>query len=184
MRRFEKTLYVAGKAVKLFFALYDSDDAQVAMTSGKPYDDKQYLFLDYDEAYEPEEWQWITEAFSRKRAIIVESSPKRYWYLCFSPFPIEDILEIMWHSNCDKTHASHLFRDGFVGIRLSKKSVEGYPRVIKIIENKAGKNFYDFDREKAYRDLIATGVNFNKVELFKGLVNDAKRREEVDEYES
>jgi hypothetical protein len=72
-----------------------------------------------------------------------------------------------------------------VGIRLSKKKPDGYPRVIKVIVNKKGMysrdlNYYDFNREKAFRELIETGVDFDKKDVFKGLIKNAK---EVDEIE-
>lgn len=183
MRIFDKTFYAGWKGVKFHVTFFDRNDTQVAILSGKPYDNTQFLYLDYDQRYEPEECEWITKEYSRKRAIIAESSPNRYWYLCFSPFHIEDILEIMWHSQCDKVHCSHMFRDGYVGIRISAK-VKGYPKVVKVIKNQEGKNFYNFDMERAFVQAIKTGVPFGKSDVFQGLIKESgRKRREVDDHE-
>jgi len=164
MKRFMKTYNILGRKVFVHLVAYDDHDMHTAMCSGLPFKEPQYPFLDYDKNYEPEEWEWITKEYEFRRALVVESSPKKYWYLSFSPSPIGIIAEIMFHSHCDKNHAQYLLKDGFVGIRLSSKKREGYPRIIKEIVNMEGKNFYNWDMERVFKDILKNGgsLTFDK----------------------
>jgi len=81
MRRFMKTYNVLGRKVFVHIVEYKDHDIHTAMCSGLPFKEPQYVFLDYDDKYEPEEWEWITKEYSYKRSLAVESSPKKYWFL-------------------------------------------------------------------------------------------------------
>jgi hypothetical protein len=197
MRVFDKLLHLGRKAIKFHIAVYDEGDTYAGMASGLPWKEPQFLFLDYDENYEPKEWEWIVNNYDLKRAIIIESSRKKYWSLSFTPLWFGIICEIMMHSKADKRRCQHLFRDGFVGIRLSKKKVsyarypnpkecfrvDEYPRVIKEIINRKETfskdlNVYDFDREKFFIEIIEKGTDFlDMKDVFKGLI----KQKEVDE---
>ena len=157
MRRFMKTYNIFGRKVFVHLVAYDDHDMHTAMCSGLPFKEPQYLFLDYDDKYEEREWEWMTKEYELRRALVVESSPEKHWYLSFSPLPIGIIAEIMFHSRCDKNHAQYLLKDGFVGIRLSSKKREGYPRIIKEIVNMKGKNFYNWDMERVFKDILKNG---------------------------
>jgi hypothetical protein len=193
MRRFMKTYNILGRKVFVHLVAYDDHDMHTAMCSGLPFKEPQYVFLDYDDNYEPEEWEWITKEYSYKRSLAVESSPKKYWFLTFSPTYVGQIAEIMFHSHCDKNHAQYLLKDGFVGIRLSSKkrvphrfrrnpiahrfrrnpmteAREGYPRIIKEIVNMKGTNFYNWDMERVFKDILKNGgsFTFDDVRIRKG----------------
>jgi hypothetical protein len=171
MRRFMKTYNVLGRKVFVHIVEYKDHDMHTAMCSGLPFQEPQYVFMDFDGQYEPEEWEWITKEYGFRRALVVESSPKKYWYLSFSPSPIGIIAEIMFNSHCDKNHAQYLLKDGFVGIRLSSKkrvprrfrrnpmieARESYPRIIKEIVNMEGTNFYNWDMERVFKDILKNG---------------------------
>jgi len=184
MRRFMKTYNVLGRKVFVHIVEYKDHDMHTAMCSGLPFQEPQYVFMDFDGQYEPEEWEWITKEYGFRRALVVESSPKKYWYLSFSPSPIGIIAEIMFNSHCDKNHAQYLLKDGFVGIRLSSKkrvprrfrrnpmieARESYPRIIKEIVNMEGTNFYNWDMERVFKDILKNGgsLTFDDVRIRKG----------------
>lgn len=146
------------RMVSMGFTIYDRDDIYASISSGKPYADVQYLFMDFDDVYPLEEGEFIVEEYELKRAIIVESSPKKYQLLSFSPMPVGRILEIMFHSSCDKGHATQMMKKGYVDIRISAKKSHGrigrYPRFKKAIKNMEGTNFYNFDAERIYKIMI------------------------------
>jgi hypothetical protein len=171
VRRIWKRWNIAGRKAVLYFAIYDKNDTYAYLTSGIPHEEPQFLYLDYDEFYEPEEWERIVKENSLRRALAIESSPLRFWLVSFSPLPIGKICEIMFNSTADKKHCAHLFTEGFVSLRLSKKSKFGneYPRLKHTYNNPEGTNFYDFDREKAFLKAIKEGVNVeekDKKQLF------------------
>lgn len=138
---------------------YRDRDMQTAICSGLPFKEPQYPFLDYDDKYVPEEWEWITRAYEYRRSLVIETSPEKYSYLSFSPSPIGIIAEIMFNSQCDKNHAQYLLKEGYVAIRVSRKKRKGYPKIIKEIVNMKGTNFYDFNKEKLFRYAIKKNVN-------------------------
>lgn len=164
MRRFVTTFKIPIINTDFFIHIvaYRDRDMHTALCSGLPFKEPQYLIMDYDERYKPNEWQWITWEYDYKRALIVESSPKKYWYLTFSPSPIGIIAEIMFNSQCDKNHAQYLLKKGYVAIRLSSKK-KGYPRIIKEITNFAGTNFYNWDMERLFRQAIEEGIDVEQL---------------------
>jgi len=154
MRRFSKTFDIGHKHIKLYFAEYDDrKDVCPAMCSGIAFEQPQYLFLDYDTEKPMKEGWHIVEEYELHRGLVVESSPNRYWFISFSPMNIADICEIMFFSSADKKHCAHMMWDGFVAIRLKEK-VEGYPRIHYEMINQKGTNFYDYDRERAFREFF------------------------------
>jgi hypothetical protein len=159
MRRFMKTVNVLGRKLFIHLVSYNDSDMHTAMCSGIPFKEPQYLFMDYDAEYMPQEWEWITNEYELRRALVIESSPQKFWYLSFSPLPVGIISEIMFNSQCDKNHAQYLLKEGCVAIRLSSKKVEGYPRIVKEIVNMKGTNFYNWDMERTFRHILEKGVD-------------------------
>jgi len=154
MRRFLKTFKLGHKTIKLYVAEYDDrKDEYLAIGSGIPFEQPHYLFLDYDEKHVMKEWQHIVDEYELRRALIIESSPERYWFISFSPMHIADICEIMYFSEADKKHCASMMRDGAVYIRVDSK-VRGYPKIFHELINRNGTNFYDYDKEKVFRELI------------------------------
>jgi hypothetical protein len=161
MRRFMRTFNIFGRKVFVHLVTYEDWDMYTAMCSGIAFKEPQFLFLDYDKNKEPKEWSWIVKEYDLRRALVVESSPDKYWFISFTPLPIGDIAEIMFHSKTDRSHNQNLLKEGFVGIRLSKKKkFVGYPKVLKHIVNKNGKNFYNWDNERMFRAMLKGKVNF------------------------
>jgi hypothetical protein len=151
VRRYTKYFTICGRIVKLHVAVYDR--GYLALNSGKPYQDVQYLLMDYDEFNPIQEAQGILEEYGLRRGLVIESTLRRYQFASFSPLPVSVIADIYFHSHCDKRHASQLLSRGCVGIRVSRK--DGVkPRVIKALKNYKGTNFYNYNAEKAYRKTI------------------------------
>jgi hypothetical protein len=157
MRRFVRTFKIGNRIVKLNIIEFNLDkDVHEAIGSGIPWKEPQYLLLDYDENYQKTEWKYIVEMYSLRRGLIFESSPERYWFTSFSPMHIADIAEIMFHSSADKKHCAHLLKEGAVYLRYDQKQ-KGYPKVVDVINNPKGINFYNFDAEKVYRKELIGG---------------------------
>jgi hypothetical protein len=153
MRRFLKTFQIGSRTVKLNIAVFNKEDLHEAIGSGIPWKEPQYLFLDYDANYQKTEWEYIVNTYSLRRGLGVESSPGKYWFNSFSPMNVADIAEIMFHSSSDKRHCGFLLKDGAVYIRYTSKQ-KGYPKIVDEINNSKGTNFYNFDAERVYRNLI------------------------------
>jgi hypothetical protein len=137
-----------------------------AICSGKPWDRSNpdhYLLLDYDENWMPEEWKFVVKAYGLKRALIVESSMGKYWFVSFSRLPVGDVLEIMYWAHDDKKHDQYMFSDGCVAIRLDKKEDDAYPVVVKVIKNKKGTVEYDDEMEGLVVKSIEKGINPYKI---------------------
>jgi hypothetical protein len=75
--------------------------------------------------------------------------------------PIANIAEIMFHSSADKKHCAHLLKEGAVYLRCDQKQ-KGYPRMVDVINNPKGTNFYNFDTEKVYRKELIGGEEDGK----------------------
>jgi hypothetical protein len=153
LKRFFKTFKIGKRIVNAYFGFFDEDDVHEAMASGVPWEEPQYLFLDYDEVWLKSQWQYIVDQYSLRRALVIESSPERYWLASFTPMHIADICEIMFHSSADKNHCAFQLKDGAVYLRYTSKQ-KGYPRIVEAINNQNGSNFYNFDAEKVYSNLI------------------------------
>ena len=62
MRRLVKTIKIPIIGTKIYHhtVIYKDRDMHTALCSGLPFKEPQYLLMDYDDRYEPEEWEWIT----------------------------------------------------------------------------------------------------------------------------
>ncbi len=136
----------------------NTDDAVIGINSGAAFAPAQWLFLDYDEYYPEEEFTAIVKDNSCRRGIIVESTPGKYQALSFTPIPTKPkLLGIVWDSSADANHKAFMQKNGFSTLRVTQK--KGFkPIVRKVIINKEGKNFYDYNSEKAYLKLINAEV--------------------------
>jgi hypothetical protein len=168
--------------------MYDSDDTHFAILSGDSFNPdypSHYLLLDYDKNYVPEEWNLIVKEYKLRRAQVWESSKGRYWLTSFSLIPAGQVLEIMYWSKCDKNQAQFMFKDGFVGLRLSKKKDPEYPKLIDTIDNEDVKDdkeakFYNYDVEKIFTEYVKGKMDNEKKEIFEKLIKleKQKRRDE------
>jgi hypothetical protein len=170
MKRWVRTYWEGEKFVKVVMTTCEKDDVLAAIGSGIPWKEPQFPFLDYDENYQKAEWEYIVKTYSMRRALIVESSPERYWFASFSPKPIADIAEMMFHSSADKLHCASLLKNGAVYIRLtSKQEQTGYPKIVDAIKNPKGTNFYNLNFEKVFRKILRS-FEFDKEEVFMRLI--------------
>jgi len=127
-----------------------SKDIGFAIDSGKPFDSVQYILLDYDKFNPILEFYGIMKKYSLKRGLIVKSSENKYHALSFTPTPINKIFEILWNSHVDRRHAASFLRFGRLGLRIYPKNGE-MPKIIKVLNNPKGKNFYNYSAEEMYR---------------------------------
>jgi hypothetical protein len=120
-----------------------------------PFDDVQYLLMDYDEQY-PTNGSRITRQYGFRRSLVIETSPDRWFFASFSPTPVKTIFEIMFNNKLmDRSHAASFMRLGFCSLRVSEKAnSQGYPKIRSAIENHDGWNFYDYTLEDNLRDVL------------------------------
>jgi len=188
MRRINRLFKIGRHAFNITFGMYDSDDTHFAILSGDSFNPdypSHYLLLDYDKNYVPEEWNLIVKEYKLRRAQVWESSKGRYWLTSFSLIPAGQVLEIMYWSKCDKNQAQFMFKDGFVGLRLSKKKDPEYPKLIDTIDNEDVKDdkeakFYNYDVEKIFIEYVKGKMDNEKKEIFEKLIKleKQKRRDE------
>jgi hypothetical protein len=166
MRRFLRYFHVGDRTVKIHILEWRKKDWLDALDSGLPYTEPQYLFMDYDKHNPLEEAEEIVNKYKLRRGLIVESSPSRYHFLSFSPLLISTIAEIMFYSSCDKRHAQQLLRRGCVGIRVVPKSdCKAIPKIIHVINNQDGENFYNLGYETIYRSMLEEAKSNEKKRL-------------------
>jgi hypothetical protein len=151
VRRFVRRFRIGKRVVQLNIAVYDT--GFIAIDSGKPYQDVQYLFMDYDDFYPMVEGIKIIRDYKIRRALIIESTPKHFQLASFTPLPVPVIADILFHSKCDKRHAAQLFKRGSLGLRVSCKGGVKL-RVVQTLRNYKGTNFYNYDAEREYRHVI------------------------------
>jgi hypothetical protein len=151
MRGFEREFKIGHDHIRVGIDHWnDVKDMYPAICSGIPFSPIQYLLLDYDLNYAPREWQHIVHEYRLRRAMVVQSSPRRHWLVSFSFMDDFNLLEIMWHCSADREHCAYMMRDGFVGIRLKIK-VAGYPKLLYEIINDKGTVGYDYNKEREFR---------------------------------
>ena len=157
---------------------YHHDDLNDAIDSGLNGDLVQFLLLDYDKNY-PTDALEIMWTFGLRQGLIVESSPKRWWFLSFTPMPKKRIFEILWNSKLiDRSHAASFLRFRRSSIRITVKAASiGYPKIRKVLWQKGGDlQFYDYDAERHYREIVEEA----QAECLKG--KDNKLEKEVKEW--
>jgi len=135
--------------VNLSMKVVDTNRVQLGLNSGKAFKGSHFLFLDYDEYYPEDEFHDIILFNSLRRGIIVESSPSKFHALSFSPLPYAKMLEITSNSNCDSRHKAATINNGFATLRFTPKRNHRI-RVVKVLENPEGKNFYSYRHEELY----------------------------------
>ena len=153
MREFEREFKIGHEHLGVYIAKWnDIKDKLPAICSGLPFSPIQYLLLDYDENYCPNEWQRWVDNYGLRRSLVIESSPKRYWNISFSFMRYLDVLKIMWKCSADRDFCSYMMLDGYVGIRVKEKVV-GYPKLLyEIVNDKTSRTVrYNYDLEDEVR---------------------------------
>ena len=143
--------------LRVQLTVFGNKNVVEGLHSGPAFRDNHYVFLDYDKkdlSLIDSEFGDIVTKMGWRRGIIMESSPGKYWALAFSPTPIEKVLEVHKGSSEDENHKRHVLFKGYSVIRVDSKSnvldKDGAvfkPRIVKVIENKGGDQFYNWQLE-------------------------------------
>lgn len=151
--------------LKLKCEIVDAENAVVGLHSGPAFRDSHHIFLDYDDkefSLVESDMQRIVKENSLRRGVVVESSPGKWWGLSFSPTPYEKMVGICKGSAEDRNHALATEKKGYSTIRHSMKRKSGWlPRIVKVIENSEGTNFYGYIQEQMFMkrfELLMAGV--------------------------
>lgn len=145
------------KFIFLRAKIVDVDNSVIGLNSGKSRNTNHYILMDYDNLLDysglHDELFEIMKAYGLKRAMIIESSPGKYHVVSFTPQSFANIMKIMSESTCDKNQLAHTAKYGYSTIRFTAK--HGFtPKVKEILRNDDGTNFYDFEAENAYVELL------------------------------
>ena len=135
------------------------DDVHVGMNSGVPFS-SQYVFLDYDKM-SIENIKSIAEEIlkeeSLRKILLVQGSRKTSFHIVsFSVVKYDKLIEIMSKYHSDPAHIAKTQDNGYATIRVTAKNRKK-PKIIAEYWNKLPEvhlSFYDFDAEKAYKELL------------------------------
>jgi hypothetical protein len=135
----------------------NKDDTVIGLESGKAFGGHHYVFLDYDKTTEKivlNDFSRIVHDYSLKRGIIMKSSENSFHCLSFTPLAYAKMLEVISKSAEDKNHKAWTIKNGSATLRIMQKRNGSLPEFVKSIVNMEGKNFYNFNAEKAYFKLL------------------------------
>ena len=146
-----------GKHILIFkIRHYNLDkDIRIGIDSGEQRKGSHFVFLDYDTediSMIKSELSKIMREYGLKRGIVMKTN-KGFHFLSFSPKPLGEMLEIVCISSCDVNFKSWVMMNGYATLRISKKNGKK-PEFYCMLNNKFGNNFYDYERERNYLEMM------------------------------